>query len=94
MKTVFQKLILHTLEKRMCNDAKKVAPLKQVSVTFTPSKDQKKVCIEIKSCGYFIWKSSLPDIQELLIQRIEEFINTLFWFIHFYPVIFKLKTSN
>ncbi len=82
---------LTTLEKECVTMLKKVAPLKQVSVTFTPSKDQKKVCIEINPVVILSENQSLPDIQELLIQRIEEFINTYFGLSISTPVIIKLN---
>ncbi|HOV32019.1 MAG TPA: hypothetical protein PLX23_01490 [Candidatus Hydrogenedens sp.] len=82
---------LTTLEKECEAMLKKVAPLKQVSVFLTPSKDQKKVCVEINPVVILTENQNLPDIQEMLIHRIEEFINTYFGLSIATPVVIKLN---
>ncbi len=81
---------LATVEKECEAMLKKVAPLKQVTVCLTPSKDQKKVCVEINPVVILNEGESLPDVQELLIHRIEEFLNTYFGLSIATPVIIKL----
>lgn len=83
---------LATIEKECEVMLKKVAPLKQVSVSLTPSKDQKKVCIEINPVVILKEGESLPDIQELLIRRIEEFLNSYFGISVATPVLIKLDS--
>lgn len=81
---------LATLEKECEAMLKEVAPLKQVSVSLAPSNDQKKVCVEINPVVILNEGESLPDVQELLIHRIEEFLNTYFGLSIATPVIIKL----
>lgn len=82
---------LATLEKECEAMLKKVAPLKQVSVALTPSKDQKKVCVEVSPVIILSENENLPEIQELIIHRIEEFLNTYFGLSISTPVIIKLN---
>ncbi len=81
---------LATVEKECEAMLKKVAPLKQVSVTLTPSKDQKKVQAEISPVIILKEGENLPDIQELIIHRIEEFLSTYFGLSISLPVSIKL----
>lgn len=81
---------LATLEKECEAMLKKVAPLKQVSVSLSPSKDQKKVCVEISPVIVLTEQQNLPDIQELIIHRIEEFLNIYFGLSISTPVTIKL----
>jgi len=81
---------LATVEKECEAMLKKVAPLKQVSVSLSPSKDQKKVCVEISPVIVLTEQQNLPDIQELIIHRIEEFLNIYFGLSISTPVTIKL----
>jgi hypothetical protein len=64
---------LATLEKECEAMLKKVAPLKQVSVALTPSKDQKKYVWKLAR-NYSIRERKSTRIQELIIHRIGEFL--------------------
>lgn len=81
---------LTTVEKECEAMLKKVTPLKQVSVSLSPSKDQKKVCVEIHPVIILTEEQNLPDIQELIIHRIEEFLNNYFGLSISTPVTIKL----
>ncbi|MGC8737552.1 MAG: hypothetical protein ACP5UA_02765 [Candidatus Hydrogenedens sp.] len=81
---------LATVEKECEAMLKKVAPLKQVSVALSPSKDQKKVCVEVSPVIILTEDQNMPDIQELIIHRIEEFLNNYFGVSILTPVTIKL----
>ncbi|HOK09192.1 MAG TPA: hypothetical protein PLT82_07985 [Candidatus Hydrogenedens sp.] len=83
---------LATVEKECEAMLKKVAPLKQVSITLTPSKDQKKVCVVVNPIINLTEDQNLPDIQELIIHRIEEFLNSYFGLSISPPVLIKLDS--
>ncbi len=82
---------LATVEKECEAMLKKVAPLKQVSVSMSPSKDQKKVHVEINPLILLKEGENLPNIQELIIQRTEEFLNSYFGISISLPITIKLN---